>query len=142
MFKKADKTKDAPEATPARRAPAPAPAQIASMLSADVVFEGQIRGGDLHIDGVVRGEVFADRVSVGEGGVVEGAIRAETVEIRGRVIGAVEARQVRLLASARVEGDLVHEQLAMEAGAYFQGRSETRTPERSDVVVELLPISA
>jgi cytoskeletal protein CcmA (bactofilin family) len=39
------------------------------------------------------------------------------------VIGAVTAKQVRLYATAVVDGDITHEQLAMEVGASFQGRS-------------------
>ncbi len=43
--------------------------------------------------------------------------------MRGKVIGAITARQIRLFATAHVDGDMTHEQLAMETGASFQGRS-------------------
>jgi hypothetical protein len=35
----------------------------------------------------------------------------------------VTAKQIRLFAGASVDGDLTHEQLAIEIGASFQGRS-------------------
>ena len=48
---------------------------------------------------------------------------AEEVECHGRVIGSITARQIRLSSTAHVDGDITHEQLAMENGAFFQGRS-------------------
>ncbi len=45
------------------------------------------------------------------------------IEVRGKVNGSITAKSVRLLATARVEGDITQEQLAIEPGAWFQGRS-------------------
>lgn len=109
------------------RAPAPqpasAPAKTASLLAADLTFEGNLIGsGDLHIDGTVRGDVKVGRLMVGETGNVEGGIQADYVEIRGRVVGAVTGKQVKLVGTAFVDGDISHEQLSIDVGAYFQGR--------------------
>ncbi len=52
-----------------------------------------------------------------------GNVYAEAVEARGRIIGGITAKQVRLYGTAYVDGDITHEQLAMETGAFFQGRS-------------------
>ena len=41
-----------------------------------------------------------------------------------RVVGSITAKLVRLFATAYIDGDVTHEQLAMETGAYFQGRSQ------------------
>jgi cytoskeletal protein CcmA (bactofilin family) len=60
---------------------------------------------------------------LGEAGSVEGSIEADAVEIRGRVRGAIAARIVRLHASADVDGDITHAELAIDAGARFTGRS-------------------
>ena len=43
--------------------------------------------------------------------------------ISGRLIGSVQARLVTLQAKSHVEGDLFHQSLAMEQGAYFEGKS-------------------
>lgn len=95
-----------------------------SLISDNITIEGSVIGeGELQIDGVVRGEVRVDKVTIGETGHVEGAIFAEVVETRGRVIGQISAKQVRLHGTAYVDGDITHEQLAMESGAFFQGRS-------------------
>lgn len=117
----------APSVAPQASAPvaAPRPSQkTASVLSADLTVEGNISGaGELQIDGVIKGDVRIERVTVGEGGTVDGGIYAEAVEVRGRVSGSITAKQVRLYGNCHVDGDITHEQLAMETGAFFQGRS-------------------
>ena len=100
------------------------PPKVASLLSADLTIEGSIIGeGELQIDGVVKGDVRVGRLTVGETGHVEGGVYAEAVEVRGRVVGAITSKQVRLYGTSYVDGDITHEQLSMEAGAFFQGRS-------------------
>ena len=118
------------EPLPMSMAPATAEAgrkaqpKVASLVSPDITIEGGITGdGELQIDGVVRGDVRVGRLTIGETGHVEGSIYAEAVEVRGRVVGAITAKQVRLYGTAYIDGDITHEQLAMETGAFFQGRS-------------------
>ncbi len=97
---------------------------VASLISGDMTVEGNIvGGGEIQIDGVIKGDVRIERVTVGEGGQVEGGIFAEAVEVRGKVSGSITAKQVRLYGDCHVDGDITHEQLAMETGAFFQGRS-------------------
>jgi cytoskeletal protein CcmA (bactofilin family) len=112
-------------------APRPQPQKTASLLSSDLTFEGNISGaGDLHIDGAVRGDVRVGRLTVGETGNVEGSVLADYVEVRGRVVGAVGGKQVKLMGTAYVDGDITHEQLSIDVGAYFQGRClQGRKPE-------------
>ena len=136
MFSKPNKPAPAPTApkpgAPMQTAgvPAAAPAEpprkprVASLISNDITLEGGISGdGELQIDGVIRGDVKVGRLTVGETGHVEGSVFAEVAEVRGRVVGSVTAKQVRLYGTAYVDGDITHEQLAMETGAFFQGRS-------------------
>jgi cytoskeletal protein CcmA (bactofilin family) len=113
----------APSEPPAR--PQSTPTKTAtSLISADLKLEGSITGGtEVQIDGSITGDVKVDRVTIGESGVVEGGVFAEAVEVRGKVSGAITAKQVRLYSASHVEGDITHEQLAIETGAFFQGRS-------------------
>lgn len=113
-------------------APPPLPAEVgarpkprpASLISENITIEGNVVGeGEVHIDGVVRGDVRVGKLTVGDTGHIEGAVFAEAVEARGRIVGQVTAKQVRLYGTAYIDGDITHEQLAMETGAYFQGRS-------------------
>jgi cytoskeletal protein CcmA (bactofilin family) len=48
---------------------------------------------------------------------------AEDVVLRGRLIGSVRALRVTLQSKCHVEGDLVHQSIAIEQGAYFEGKS-------------------
>ena len=95
-----------------------------SLIAENVSVAGDLASdGDVQLDGALRGDLKVEHLSLGETGQVEGAIEAETVEIRGRVVGTISARVVRLFATAQVEGDITHAQLAIEPGAHFAGRS-------------------
>ncbi|MHB8529633.1 MAG: bactofilin family protein [Caulobacteraceae bacterium] len=134
MFSKPNNPQPAPPAPgprpdqpiePSAQAPRRASGQkLASLIANDMTLEGSITsGGELQIDGAIKGDVRVEQVTVGETGQVEGGIFAEAVEVRGRVSGAITAKQVRLYGACHVDGDITHEQLAMETGAFFQGRS-------------------
>ncbi|GAA0870037.1 hypothetical protein GCM10009116_18730 [Brevundimonas basaltis] len=114
----------APAAAPAPRGgPSPVSSRGLSTLSSDLQFDGNISGGgDLQIDGAIKGDVRVGRLIVGETGAVEGNVSADYVEVRGRVVGAVSGKQVKLIATAYVDGDITAEQLSIDIGAYFQGR--------------------
>jgi cytoskeletal protein CcmA (bactofilin family) len=108
------------EAAPVAR---PKP-RAASLIADNITIEGNVVGeGEVQVDGVVRGDVRVGKLTVGDTGHIEGSVFAEAVEARGRIIGQVIAKQVRLYGTAYIDGDITHEQLAMETGAYFQGRS-------------------
>ena len=116
---KSDASLSAQSSDPARKTP-----RAASLISEDITIEGSIVGeGELHVDGVIRGDVRIGRLTIGETGHIEGSVQAESVEARGRVIGPLTAKQVRLYGTAYVDGDITHEQLSVETGAFFQGRS-------------------
>jgi cytoskeletal protein CcmA (bactofilin family) len=96
----------------------------ASLVAENVTINGDLASdGDVQLDGAVLGDLRVGRLTVGESGRVEGAVEAEVVEIRGRVAGSITAKSVRLYATAQVDGDITHAQLAIDAGASFQGRS-------------------
>jgi cytoskeletal protein CcmA (bactofilin family) len=89
-----------------------------------MLLEGDISGGgEIQVEGTIKGDIRVEHVTVGDGGTVEGGIYAEAVEVRGKVSGSITAKQVRLYGACQVDGDITHEQLAMETGAFFQGRS-------------------
>jgi cytoskeletal protein CcmA (bactofilin family) len=104
----------------------------ASVLGSDLVIKGGIEGsGEIQLQGRAWGDVKVDRLIVGDTAELEGSVDAVVVEVRGRVAGSINARQVRLLPSARVEGDITYEQISIELGAQYEGRcirSKTTTP--------------
>lgn len=98
--------------------------KVASLVGGDMAIEGGVTGeGELHVDGAVKGDIRVGKLTIGETGHIEGGVYAEVVEVRGRVVGSITAKQVRLYGTCYVDGDITHEQLAMETGAFFQGRS-------------------
>ena len=143
MFSKPGSNPPQPSTTPstpaptqqpaAQAAPTPSPEPVrpqvrpqrgSSLIGAEMTFEGNISGGgEVQIDGTIKGDVRVEHVTIGDGGMVEGGVYAEAVEVRGRVSGSITAKQVRLYGACHVDGDITHEQLAMETGAFFQGRS-------------------
>lgn len=96
----------------------------ASLIAENVVLHGDVASdGDVQLDGTIRGDVRIGQLTIGETGRIEGVIDAQTVDIRGEVIGSITAKTVRLRATARVQGDITHAQMSVEAGARFIGRS-------------------
>ena len=113
---------------PTTSAPASSSSPVASLrglstVSSDLQFEGSLTGaGDLQIDGSVKGDIRVGRLIVGETGAVEGNVIADYLEVRGRIVGSVSGKQVKLVSTAYVDGDINAEQLSIDVGAYFQGR--------------------
>ena len=120
-----------PAATPAATTPSskmsPAPAATkakppASTLATDLHIKGNLKTtGDIQISGTVDGDIRAHLLTVGEGSTVKGEVVADDVVVHGRVVGRVRGLKVRLTATARVEGDILHKTIAIESGAHFEG---------------------
>lgn len=115
----------APQPQPQQHAaPAPVRPKPISMFGQGLTIRGDVVGDiEVHLDCVVLGDVKVGKLIVGPNARIEGALVAQAMEIHGLVIGTVTAQSVRLHGTARVDGDITHEQLAMETGAQFQGRS-------------------
>lgn len=95
---------------------------IPSIISADLKVEGNlISNGDIQIDGTVEGDVTSVGLTVGDAATVRGALEAESIRVYGTVIGTLTANSVVLAVSAKVDGDITHGTLSMEAGASFSG---------------------
>jgi cytoskeletal protein CcmA (bactofilin family) len=94
-------------------------------LAGDIVSDGEV-----HVDGKVVGDVRCVILVIGEGGSVTGEINAETVRVLGAVTGQMTARAVELAKTARILGDITHDSLAVEAGAYVEGRFNRLQPDR------------
>lgn len=109
MFSKGNKTS-------ARRA---AP----SIIGADCAFKGDIDSqGEVQVDGRLDGDIRCMTLIVGEHGSVTGEINATMVSILGSVTGQITAQTVTLAKTARILGDIAHDSLAVEVGAFVEGR--------------------
>jgi cytoskeletal protein CcmA (bactofilin family) len=98
--------------------PKPSP----SLLSNDLTIKGNVTtSGDIQIEGTIEGDVRAHLLTVGESATIKGEIAADDVIVNGRVVGRLRGLKVRLTASAKVEGDIIHKTIAIESGAHFEG---------------------
>ena len=149
MFEKTNKSparsialEDSAPARPAQaQGPAPKP-RPASLIAEGLCIQGNLAGeAELQIDGLVRGDVRVGKLCLGPKGRIEGSVVAVVAEIRGHVKGPVKARQVRLFGTAHIEGDIAHEQLAMETGAVFEGRSvRLAQPAQGETTAAVKPV--
>jgi cytoskeletal protein CcmA (bactofilin family) len=115
-----------PPITP-RPAPAPATQSNASVLGSGVTVTGNISAtAALHIDGKVEGDVACVSVIQGQESVIKGGVSAETAKLAGTVEGSIHARDLTILATARITGDVTYENLTIEQGSQIDGRFSHR----------------
>ena len=82
----------------------------------------------MHIDGTVRGNVYAEDVdnavlNVSERGTIEGEVRVPHIHLYGIVNGDVHAYQhIELGPTARVEGNVYYSLIEMAMGAEVNGK--------------------
>ena len=101
---------------------APRQASSFSIIGSDVTITGDIAASaDLHIDGIVRGDIACMALVQGEGSEIHGAIKAETARLAGSIAGSISARNLVVLRSARIEGDVRYEALTIEERAAVDG---------------------
>lgn len=94
-----------------------------SMLGSDTSVMGNIEAtADLHVDGRVEGDIVCNSLVQGEASEIAGAVRAETVRIAGTVRGTISAREVVILKTAKIEGNVAYDALTIEQGARLDGR--------------------
>jgi len=94
-----------------------------SVIGTDVVIKGDISASaDLHVDGRIEGDIACSSLVQGEDSTIEGSITAESARLAGTVKGTISAKQLVVLKSARLEGDVHYDALTIEQGAAVEGR--------------------
>ena len=113
----------------------PTSSNAVACLSQGIRIKGEITGSeDLCIDGNVEGKVtFRNAVlTVGPNASVKGDIDAREIVVRGRVEGKLDgSERVQIWHSAKVNGDIRSQRIAIEDGAEFRGKVEAgKAPSR------------
>jgi len=113
------------------RAPQPAqpvshltPVQNAStsVISKALKITGQLESTEnIQIDGEIEGDVRGVHVKVGQNAKVKGSVYGDEVEVSGTVDGKIEAKKVVLTSSAHMSGDVIHQDITIQSGAYIAG---------------------
>jgi len=108
-------------AQPLPTAPAPRTTGV-SVISKALKITGQLESTeDIRIDGEVDGDVRAVSVTVGSGAKVKGTVYGNAVELSGTIEGKIEAEKVVLTSSAHMSGDVIHQNIKIESGAFIAG---------------------
>jgi cytoskeletal protein CcmA (bactofilin family) len=84
--------------------------------------------GLIEVNGQIEGDVRCTSLVVSPSAKIVGSITAEHVVVNGSVEGPIQGGDVALKSKAHVVGDIRHQSLAIEKGAYFDGRASHRGP--------------
>jgi cytoskeletal protein CcmA (bactofilin family) len=79
--------------------------------------------GLVEVNGHIEGDMHCTSLVVAPQAFITGGIQAERVVVNGRVEGPIHGGEVILKSRAHVVGDIQHKSLAIEKGAFFDGRS-------------------
>lgn len=100
-----------------------------SLIAAGLEVNGIVSfSGALHVDGKIKGDVFAAEdphavVTIGPKGCIEGQVKVPRVLLEGTVVGDIVASDsVELGASAHVAGNIYYQKIEMSSGAAVNGR--------------------
>ena len=84
--------------------------------------------GLVEVNGHIEGDLHCTSLMISPKASISGGVEADRVVVNGRVEGPIRGGEVVLKSRAHVVGDIQHQSLAIEAGAYFDGRS-VRSPD-------------
>jgi cytoskeletal protein CcmA (bactofilin family) len=99
-------------------------------IGKSVVIKGELSGSeDLYVDGNVEGkiELRNHSLTIGPNGKVKADVSAKVLVILGKLDGSVNASdRVELRKSAVVTGDVTTQRIAIEEGAFLQGKVDVQ----------------
>src|SRR6476619_3186656 len=113
-----------------------APKQRGTVIAKGLKIVGSVTAeGLVEVNGQIEGELHCTSLVIARGAHINGVVVAERVVVDGKVEGPIQGGEVILRSQAHVVGDIHHQSLAIESGAYFDGRSvqargNGQTPEK------------
>jgi cytoskeletal protein CcmA (bactofilin family) len=97
---------------------------VPSIIGEDLTITGDVTSkGEVQVDGEIQGDIHCKSLLLGEKSHVRGEVVAEEIVVRGRLLGTIKGLRITLQGPSHVEGDIFHQSLAIEQGAYFEGKS-------------------
>lgn len=131
-------TEHAADAT-RRGSSAPRAASVESVIAAELIIEGKITGsGDVRIAGRFKGDVQVDgNFRIDAGARLEGQVRAGVVVVGGELQGNIDAaKQVDVLATGVIVGDVKAASITVAAGSRMRGHVEFGWEDKQHGAVE------
>ena len=97
---------------------------VVNLIGVGTNISGDITSsGDIRVDGTLEGSINTKgKVVVGSTGVVEGDVVCQNADISGELKAKISVSELlSLKATAKLDGDIVTNKLAIEPGATFSG---------------------
>lgn len=93
-----------------------------SVISEAITITGDVSSRDqLIVNGTINGDMDCTSLVVGQDGNIKGHILADEVIVHGQVEGSIRSMSVSLHKTARISGDIFHQNIAIEMGTVFDG---------------------
>lgn len=93
-----------------------------SVISKTLKIKGQLESSeDIQIDGDIEGDVRGINVKIGQNAKVKGTVYGDEVELAGTIEGKIESKKVTLTGTARMTGDILHQDIKIDSGAFISG---------------------
>nr|WP_232307408.1 polymer-forming cytoskeletal protein [Sphingobium chungbukense] len=94
-----------------------------SLIGSDVTITGNLTASvDLHVDGVVEGDIGCAALVQGPDSRITGHVTAKSARLAGLVDGSITAQELVIESSARITGDVVYDNISIAPGSRIEGR--------------------
>jgi len=98
-----------------------------SVFSPDISITGDIVAtAEIYFDGKIAGDISCPGLVQGCTSEITGGVTADTARLAGQVHGKINVRELIILETGRIYGDVHYETLTIEQGAHVDGRLTPR----------------
>lgn len=107
-----------------------------SLIGSDVTITGNLAASvDLHVDGVVEGDISCAALVQGPDSRITGHVTAQSARLAGLVDGSISAQELVVESTARITGDVRYERITIEPGSRIEGHftHKDSTPAPADL---------
>lgn len=96
--------------------------KITSLIAKTAKFRGDmLLEESIYIKGSIQGSVIISGegmvLSLAEGALIQGNVKVDVIVVSGTIVGNIEAKLVKLHATARIIGDITYERILVDDGA-------------------------
>lgn len=96
---------------------------VPAIIAENTTVKGNINStGTLHVDGTIEGDINCEELIIGVKGSVTGTVKAQNMHLYGALLGKAIVDSLFIASTARLLGDASHNTIAIEPGAYIEGR--------------------